>query len=240
MDGNGRWATLRNRDRFWGHLRGARVAQNTIEECSRMGIQVLTLFAFSTENWFRPEEEVAFLMHLLRRQLKRKRGQLISNNIRFKIIGDMQRLPDFVQEEAQKTIEMTAKNTGMTLVFALSYGSRLEIVKSCRAIAERVQCGELAPADVDEQLFGSFLATKGLPDPDLILRTSGEYRLSNFLLWQAAYSEIFISESLWPDFSNEELHEIVKTFENRERRFGRVAPQTIAISEDLASNNLNH
>ena len=234
MDGNGRWATKRRRDRFWGHLRGAKVAQNIIEECSRLNLDVLTLFAFSTENWFRPKEEISFLMRLLKRQLSRERDKLIKNRIRFQIVGDASRLPRFAQEEVKKTIDATKDNTGMTLVFALSYGSRQEITEACREISKRVQEGSLSPEDINEDTVENCLQTRGLPNPDIILRTSGEYRLSNFLLWQAAYSEIFVTDTLWPDFTVKELHQIVQKYEGRERRFGRVGP-SLKTSPDTVS-----
>lgn len=228
MDGNGRWASLRGRDRFWGHLRGAKVAQKIIEECSALKLEALTLFAFSTENWLRPSEEVTFLMHLLRRQLSRERHKLVANNIRFKVIGDLTRLPDFTRDSVLETMEATKNSTGMILTFALSYGSRQEITRACKDIAQKVLEGALSVQDISEDLVSGHLQTADLPDPDLIIRTSGEYRLSNFLLWQAAYSEILIRETLWPDFSVNELHECLRSYQLRTRRFGRVlehAPQ---------------
>jgi undecaprenyl diphosphate synthase len=225
MDGNGRWAELRHRDRTYGHLKGARVAKNTIEFCASLGIQQLTLYTFSTENWLRPHQEVSFLMMLFGRHLRKERRTLIKNNIRFSVIGDIARLPETVRAEVFKTIEETRMNTGMSLTFALSYGSRQEITGAVRQIAEAVKAGQLEPGAVTEDLINSYLQTAQMPDPDLIIRTSGEYRLSNFLLWQAAYSELFVTQTLWPDMTNDELLAAIHKFGSRERRFGRTTSQ---------------
>lgn len=225
MDGNGRWAELRGRDRTFGHLKGARVAKNTIEFCADLGIKQLTLYAFSTENWLRPHQEVSFLMMLLGRNLRKERRNLMKNNIRFSVIGELDRLPEAVRTEALKTTEETRHNTGMSLTFALSYGSRQEITNAVRSIAEAVKSGRLSPEDVNEQLIQASLQTSFMPDPDLIIRTSGEHRLSNFLLWQAAYSELHITQTHWPDMTNEELRAAIMAFGKRERRFGRTTAQ---------------
>lgn len=225
MDGNGRWAQLRGRDRTFGHLKGARVAKNTIEACASLGIEQLTLYAFSSENWLRPHQEVSFLMMLLARHLRKERRTLMKNNIRFSVIGDLEKLPAPVMCEVRKTIEETRKNTGMSLTFALSYGSRQEITCAVRKLAEEVKAGLLQPADITEEMISSHLQSSFMPDPDLIIRTSGEYRLSNFLLWQAAYSELYITQTLWPDFSKDELMLAFRQFESRERRFGRTTAQ---------------
>ena len=209
-----------------GHVRGANIAQNIIEECSRLEIKVLTLYAFSTENWQRSFEEVSFLMHLLRRQLVRERHQLMKNNIRFQIIGDPSKLPEQTRLEVFKTQEMTQGNNGMLLIFALNYGSRQEIVHACRAIAEKIQSGQLSPDELTEAVFAQHLQTNLIPDPDLIIRTSGEFRLSNFLMWQAAYSEILVRKTLWPDFSVAELHLCLQEYQTRTRRFGRTSENT--------------
>lgn len=225
MDGNGRWAELRGRERTFGHLRGARVARQIIEKCTELGVQVLTLYAFSTENWFRPIQEVSFLMHLLARYMRKERRTLMKNNIRFSVIGDLSRLPDTVRAEVQKTIEETRSNSGMRLVFALSYGSRQELCSAVKELCEQVKHGSLNPAEIDEALIQSHLETNDLPDPDLIVRTSGEHRLSNFLLWQAAYSELYITDIHWPDFDAQELQKALSFFGSRERRFGRTTAQ---------------
>lgn len=225
MDGNGRWAQARGHNRFFGHVRGARVAKSVIEECARMKVPFLTLFAFSNENWLRPPAEVSFLMVLLERKLKRERQLLIDQNIQFRAIGDLSRLPDFVRTEVEKTVEATADNTGMVLTFALSYGGRPEIAEMAKAIAEKVRDGELDPSDIDEATVAANLPTSFLPDPDLIIRTSGELRLSNFFLWQSAYSEIFFEETAWPDFTVQQLRAALERYARRERRFGRTSAQ---------------
>lgn len=225
MDGNGRWASSRGHNRIYGHIRGAKIARTVIEECSRLGVANLTLFAFSTENWFRPQDEVSFLMGLLSRQLKRERAKLMANNIRFHAIGDLLRLPEAVRHEVRQTIEMTAGNTGMNLTFALSYGGRQEITSVAREIAQQVEAGQLKASDIDEATFARLLPSSFLPDPDLIIRTSGESRISNFFLWQAAYSEIFFEHKTWPDFNLADLHRILDHFAKSERRFGRTSEQ---------------
>lgn len=225
MDGNGRWAELRRRDRVFGHLRGARVAKQTIEACAEMGLEQLTLYAFSTENWLRPKAEVSFLMMLLGRHLRKERATLVKNNIRFSVIGDLSRMPDFVKDEVAKTIAATMECTGMRLTFALSYGGRQEITEAARALARKVAEGQLTPDQITEELLASQLQTKNMKDPDLIIRTSGEYRLSNFMLWQAAYSELYVTKVLWPDFDNTELLKAFAHYGSRERRFGRTTAQ---------------
>ncbi len=225
MDGNGRWAESRGRERTFGHLRGARIARTTIERCAALGVQYLTLYAFSTENWFRPKREVAFLMGLLARHLRRERKTLLENNIRFSTVGTFERLPAAVQVEVERTITETRNNTGMNLIFALSYGSRQEITTAVQRIAAQIASGKLAADAVDEKMIASQLETAHMPDPDLIIRTSGEHRLSNFLLWQAAYSELYITDTLWPDFVDEELLQAFEFYSRRERRFGKTTAQ---------------
>lgn len=225
MDGNGRWAKARRHNRVFGHIRGAKVAKSVIEECARLKMPYLTLFAFSTENWFRPIEEVSFLMHLLKRQLLREKSMLMEQNIRFQVIGEISRLPAAVREVVISTVEETSGNTGMTLSFALSYGGRQEITLMAREIARQVKMGHLEESEVDEALVASLLPSSFLPDPDLIIRTSGESRISNFFLWQSAYSEIEFEAKAWPDFNNEDLHRILSCYAARERRFGRTSDQ---------------
>ena len=220
MDGNGRWAEMRGRDRVFGHLRGARVAKQTIETCAEMGLEQLTLYAFSTENWKRPRAEVSFLMLLLGRHMRKERMNLVRNNIRFSVIGDVTRLPVTVYEEVEKTIAATSGCTGMSLTFALSYGGRQEIAAAARALALDVASGRICVDDINEQTFGAKLQTSHMPDPDLIIRTSGEFRLSNFMLWQAAYSELYVTETMWPDFEKPHLVAAFEHFAKRERRFG--------------------
>lgn len=225
MDGNGRWAKARHHNRVYGHLRGAKVAKNVIEECARLKVSYLTLFAFSTENWFRPIQEVSFLMHLLKRQLEREKATLMRNNIRFQTIGQLERLPKEVREVVLDTIEETSGNTGMVLTFALSYGGRQELTDMARELVRQAKAGQLHESDVDEALIAGLLPSAFLPDPDLIIRTSGESRISNFFLWQSAYSEIEFESKSWPEFTLADLHRILTSFSARERRFGRTSDQ---------------
>ena len=222
MDGNGRWAQLRGRPRTYGHIKGTRVAKKIITACVEKGLENLTLYAFSSENWLRPKPEFNFLMNLLQRYLKRETANLVKQNIRFHVIGDVSRLPEGVIKAVTYATQATAQNTGMNLIFALSYGSRQEITQAMKKLAQRVQENELLPEEIDESLIHSHLSTAQWPDPDLIIRTSGEHRLSNFLLWQAAYSEFYFSETLWPEFSIEDLDIALLNFLKRERRFGAI------------------
>lgn len=223
MDGNGRWAQLKRRPRTFGHIKGTRVAKKIITACSHRGIKHLTLYAFSTENWFRPQAEVSLLMQILRRYLKRETENLVKENIRFSVIGDMSRIPTDVAKAITASMEATSQCTGLNLVFALSYGSRQEITEAVREITSRVARGELNASEVDEALINSTLSTYPTPDPDLIIRTSGEQRLSNFLLWQAAYSEFYFTDVLWPNFNESHLDEALNAFSMRQRRFGKVS-----------------
>lgn len=227
MDGNGRWATLRKHSRLFGHVRGARVAKTIIEECANSGLSHLTLYTFSSENWQRPQEEVSFLMNLLARYLKRERKNCIKNNIVFNCIGNTHLLPPAVLTEVEKTVEATRENSGMRLTFALSYGGRQEIVSTAKNLALQVQQGLLSPEEITEDLFTQNLASWPMPDADLIIRTSGETRLSNFLTWQSVYSEVHFTETLWPDFSFKELVQLIKTYSKTERRFGKTSEQLL-------------
>ncbi len=222
MDGNGRWAEQHHRPRVYGHVKGTRVAKKIIQECSRMGVKHLTLYAFSTENWMRPESEVSFLMKILRRYLKKETENLIKENIRFSVIGEIDRLPIDVVNSVSSAMRSTQHCTGLNLVFAISYGSRQEITNTLRTLVEKVMTGELSVNQIDEATIHANLATMGTPDPDLILRTSGEHRLSNFLLWQAAYSEFYFTNQLWPDFTEADLKKAFEDFGSRKRRFGKV------------------
>lgn len=235
MDGNGRWAQRRGHNRFFGHVRGSRVAREIIEAAAQMGLEYLTLYTFSTENWNRPKLEVQFLMRLLRRQLLREQATLMKNNIRFRVIGDLQRLPSPVQEVLRQTTDLTKDNTGMTLVFALSYGGRQEMREAVQKIARQVQLGNLEVGAINEQMISACLESAFMPDPDLIIRTSGETRLSNFLLWQSAYSEFYVTPKLWPDFTVEDFHLAIQEYSCRTRRFGRVADSLIARDLDVSA-----
>lgn len=233
MDGNGRWAQLRDKPRTFGHIKGARVAKKIITACSQMGIHQLTLYAFSSENWLRPPAEVQFLMHLLRRYLKREAQNLVKENIQFRAIGEIDRLPSDLALAIKHVTQETAHCSGLKLTFAISYGSRQEITQAVRLLAQKVQDGKLTPYQITEDLIGSSLFTDPSCDPDLIIRTSGEQRLSNFLLWQAAYSEFCFTDTLWPDFSKEELVSMLTDYGSRERRFGKTTAQ---ISNDQLIN----
>lgn len=226
MDGNGRWAESRQRQRTYGHIRGARTAKNIITAAVERGIKHLTLFTFSTENWLRPQAEVEFLMRLLARQIARQQKTLMQNNIRFSTIGDLSRLPAAARQVVLDTIELTRTNTGMSLVFALNYGGRQEILAAARQIAFQVATGQTQMSAVTEEYFSQTLESSFLPEPDLIIRTSGEQRLSNFLLWSAAYSEILFVEKHWPDFTSADLDLALSEYQRRERRFGCIPGQT--------------
>jgi undecaprenyl diphosphate synthase len=223
MDGNGRWAQLRSRPRAFGHIKGTRVAKKIISTAAELEIENLTLYAFSTENWLRPEQEVDFLMQLLGRYLKKETETLVSKNIRFSVIGQLERLPSPILKVVKQTISATQGCTGMNLVFALSYGARAEISQAAKVIAQKVLNEELAIDDIDESLFNSYLSTYPAPDVDLIIRTSGEKRISNFLLWQSAYAEFYFSDTLWPSFTKNELMKILENYAARDRRFGKVS-----------------
>jgi undecaprenyl diphosphate synthase len=222
MDGNGRWAKKRLLNRVNGHEKGSETVRTIVRSSRRLGIRYLTLYAFSTENWQRPKKEVAALMVLLKRFLRKEVDELQENNVRLFAIGDLASLPEDVREELQNTMRLTAGNDGMQLTLSLSYGGRTEIVRMVRAISERVRSGDLAPESITETVVSSYLYTADMPDPDLLIRTSGEMRISNFLLWQIAYAEIFVTDTLWPDFNEEEYIRILVDFQKRERRFGKV------------------
>jgi len=222
MDGNGRWAKRHNLRRIAGHLEGAKTIRKIVRFCGGMGIKILTLFAFSTENWNRPKREVQALMNLLYKFLRQETNNLKKNNIKLLVSGQIERLPTRVQVELSKAIDATKENSGLILNLALSYGSRQEIVRACREIAKEVSKREKNIESIDEESFNNYLYTAGLPDPDLLIRTSGEFRISNFFLWQIAYSEIYVTPVLWPDFSRRDLLLALIDYQRRERRFGRV------------------
>jgi len=222
MDGNGRWARRRLLNRVKGHEKGAETVRSVTRACREIGIRVLTLYAFSTENWQRPRSEISALMSLLKKFLETEKQELLENGIRLSAIGQLERLPADVRNALDDAMSATAHLDEMTLNLALSYGGRSEIVRMAQAVAEQAAAGRIAPDAVTESLVSDLLYTRHLPDPDLLIRTSGEMRISNFLLWQIAYAEIFITDTLWPDFSREELIEILKDYQRRERRFGRV------------------
>lgn len=222
MDGNGRWARQRQLPRIEGHRAGAESARIIIRTAGELGIKYLTLYAFSVENWSRPKEEVDALMKYLVHYLKTETPELHKNNVRLEIIGQIYRLPEIVQEHLKKTLATLSKNNGLTLVMALSYGGRTEIVDAVRSIAAKVKAGELDPPDITEELVSQHLYTRNLPDPDLLIRTSGEMRVSNFLLWQISYTELVITPTLWPDFRKPQFYAALEEYHRRHRRFGVV------------------
>ena len=223
MDGNGRWAKQRGHERSFGHQAGAETVHIIAEEAARLGIKYLTLYTFSTENWNRPSEEVAALMSLLFESIEEE--TFMKNNISFRIIGDIAKLPANVQERLQACVEHTSANTGMCLVLALSYSARWEITEATRQIARLIKDGTLKPEQIDSELISRHLATNFMPDPDLLIRTGGEIRLSNYLLWQCAYSELYFCDTYWPDFHAEELRKAICDYQKRERRFGKTSEQ---------------
>jgi undecaprenyl diphosphate synthase len=220
MDGNGRWAKQRGLPRIEGHRRGVQSVRATVEECCRLGIGQLTLYCLSTENWKRPKRELDFLMTLLRRYLIEERGEIMEQNIRLTIIGRRSGLPDIVLREMDESLRLSERNTGMVLCLAINYSGRTELVDGVRSIAKEVGQGRLNPDDIDESTLNDALYTAGQPDPDLLIRTAGEMRISNFLLWQISYAELWVTEKCWPDFDRDCLHTALREFANRDRRFG--------------------
>jgi len=220
MDGNGRWAKQRSLPRIEGHRAGAESARTIIRTAGELGIKYLTLYAFSVENWNRPKDEVDALMKYLVHYLKTETPELNKSNVRLQVIGQIYRLPEAVQEHLRKSITTLSRNNGLTLIMALSYGGRTEIVEAVRSIASKVKAGELDPADITEQVFAQNLYTRNLPDPDLLIRTSGEMRVSNFLLWQISYAELVVTQTLWPDFRKAQFYEALEEYARRHRRFG--------------------
>jgi undecaprenyl diphosphate synthase len=225
MDGNGRWAQEKGEDRLFGHFHGVESVRNIVEAAAELGIGYLTLYAFSTENWDRPAPEVAGLMSLLVDTIRKEVPTLNKNNIRLQVIGDRQMLPDFAQTELDEALALTAANTGLTLIMALSYSSRWEITNAIKQIAADVKAGSLDPQQINQDTIAGYLCTKGIPDPALVIRTSGEYRISNFLLYQLAYAELYFTPILWPDFRKPNLYEAIIDFQQRERRFGKTGKQ---------------
>ncbi|MBD2563074.1 MULTISPECIES: isoprenyl transferase [Nostoc] len=222
MDGNGRWAKRQGLPRIMGHKRGVDALKDLLRCCQDWGIQALTAYAFSTENWKRPQEEVDFLMTLFQRVLRQELREMVEENVQIKFVGNLQDLPRSLQQEISRSMEETKDNRGIRFSVATNYGGRQEILQACQAIAKQVQQGLLQPNEINEQVFESHLYTAGISDPDLLIRTSGEMRLSNFLLWQMAYGEIYITDALWPDFDRAEFHRALCAYQQRERRFGKV------------------
>ncbi|WP_298268123.1 isoprenyl transferase [Geobacter sp.] len=225
MDGNGRWAQERMLKRIIGHQKGVETVRVIVEECSKLGIRYLTLFAFSAENWLRPKTEVKALMALLKKYIKAEVARMTANNIRFNVIGNRDELPPDVNDAVQEAIVRTEGNTGMVLTLALSYGARQEIIRAAARLAADISAGTVDPGAIDERSFSSYLFTATIPDPDFLIRTSGEMRISNFLLWQLAYTELYFSNVNWPEFSRIELLKALRDYQSRERRFGRTSAQ---------------
>lgn len=225
MDGNGRWAKQHGKPRVFGHRNGVRAVRETTEAAAELGLEYLTLYAFSTENWNRPHTEVNALMHLLVETLHNEIRTLMKNNIRLQAIGDISKLPDSTYRTLLQGIEQTQTNTRMTLVLALNYSAKWEILEAVKLLAEGVKNGDLTSEAIDEVVFSNALSTRGIPDPELLIRTSGETRLSNFLLWQAAYAELYFTTIMWPDFRKQHLYEAIVNYQNRERRFGKISEQ---------------
>jgi undecaprenyl diphosphate synthase len=225
MDGNGRWAQEKGEDRLFGHYHGVESVRNIVEGCAELGIEYLTLYAFSTENWDRPEYEVTGLMELLVETIHQEVPTLNKNNIRLHVIGDMNMLPQYARPELQEALELTKSNTGLNLIMALSYSSRWELVNAVKHIAEDVKAGKLDPGQINQDNFRQYLCTGNFPDPELMIRTSGEHRISNFLLYQLAYAELYFTTTRWPDFRKEHLYEAILDFQQRERRFGKTSDQ---------------
>lgn len=223
MDGNGRWATERNKPRSYGHQAGVETVRRITSECTRLGVKYLTLYTFSTENWNRPSDEIAALMGLVLTSLEDE--IFMTNNVRFQVIGDIKRLPVAVAEKLKETIEHTANNNAMTMVVALSYSARWELTEATKQIAIEVQKGEQKVEDIDENIINKHLCTNFMPDPDLLIRTGGEYRISNYLLWQLAYSELYFCDTYWPDFNEADLHIAIADYQKRQRRFGKTEKQ---------------
>jgi len=232
MDGNGRWAESRGLMRLMGHRSGVKTVKKIVSAASDLKLEALTLYAFSTENWKRPDQEVSGLMNLLKTFLEQELATMLANNIKLRCMGDIARMPTEVYQVLSKAMAATANNTGLVLNLALNYGSRDEILKATRELASLCLDGSLKPEDINEELLSHHLYSQNLPDPDLIIRTGGEYRLSNFLLWQASYAEIYITETNWPDFTVDDLHQAIDSYQQRQRRFGRTGKQV--------DNNSNH
>lgn len=225
MDGNGRWAKARGLDRSEGHVEGVNTVRRITEAASRAGIEYLTLYTFSTENWNRPKPEVDALMHLIVIAIERETPDLIKNNVRLTMIGDASRMPEEARLRLERCIEETSHCNGLTLVLAISYSSRWEIIEACRKLAAEAVAGNINPAQIDDNMFGNALSTAGMPDPDLLIRTGGDMRVSNFLLWQIAYSELYVTPTYWPDFSEADFNKAIDVFSGRERRFGLTGEQ---------------
>jgi len=233
MDGNGRWAKSKGSIRSYGHKAGVDSVRDITEACAQIGVEYLTLYAFSTENWDRPKIEVNALMRLLANSLRKEAENLNENDIKLETIGQIERFPKKCQQELQEATELTKDNDRLQLCLALSYSGRWDITEAVKKLAQQVKDGSIDPEDIDDEMISGHLSTADIPDPDLIIRTSGEYRLSNFLLWQLAYSELYITETYWPDFRRNELYKAIQSFQQRERRFGKLSEKEQKKSSNL-------
>ncbi|NBV58085.1 MAG: isoprenyl transferase [Bacteroidetes bacterium] len=227
MDGNGRWAERKGKNRIHGHSYGVKAVKETVEEVAQLNIKYLTLYAFSTENWNRPQDEISVLMKLLVNTLRTELEKLLENRIKLNVIGSIQELPDIVQNELEHVVEQTKNNSEMTLTLALSYGGREELTNALKQLAYKVKDDLISPENIDQSIINEHLYTQNLPDVDLLIRTSGEKRISNFLLWQIAYAELYFSKALWPDFTKKHLHKALISYQKRERRFGKTSKQVL-------------
>lgn len=227
MDGNGRWAKKQGKNRLFGHRQGAYSVRDAVEAANELKVKYLTLYAFSTENWNRPKSEIEGLMSLLVRSINEQLDKLLEQNIKLHVIGDEKALPEKVKKEINKALESSKNNTGLNLIIALSYSSRWEIINAVKNIATDIKNNKIEIENIDENLFSNYLTTFNVPDPDLLIRTSGEQRISNFLLWQLSYSELYFTSTLWPEFNKEEFFKAIYDFQNRERRFGKTSEQII-------------
>lgn len=234
MDGNGRWAKEQGQDRLFGHYQGVESVRDIVEGCAELGVGYLTLYAFSTENWDRPQYEVIGLMELLVKTIRGEVESLDKNNIRLHVIGDMNMLPDYAQRELNEALQITGKNDGLQLIMALSYSGRWELLNAVKSIAHEVQSGSLQVEEIDQDTLQKFLTTSEFPDPELMIRTSGEYRISNFLLYQLAYAELYFTQVRWPDFRKQNLYEALVDYQNRERRFGKTGEQVAPVPKGNA------
>ncbi len=227
MDGNGRWAKKKGNPRIFGHNNGVTAVRDTVEAAAELGIEFLTLFAFSTENWSRPRTEIDALMSLLVLTINKETKTLLENNVKLRAIGDLDTLPEGVEKQLKGAIEKTKKNTGLNLILALSYSSRWEILNAAKNLAKDVKKGKVNVEDINDEIFEGYLTTSGIPDPELLIRTSGEFRVSNYLLWQIAYTELYFTPVLWPDFRREHIYQAIADFQSRERRFGKISEQVV-------------
>lgn len=239
MDGNGRWAKKNGNMRIFGHKAGVDSVRDITESCAQLGTKYLTLYAFSTENWCRPVKEVNALMKILVSSLRKEAKNLNKNNIRLESIGQIERLPKICQRELHEVKKLTCNNTRLQLTLALSYSGRWDIMEAVKSIGNKIENGEITSSEIDENMLSNHLATSYLPDPDLMIRTSGEFRLSNFLLWQLAYAELFITETCWPEFRRAQLYNAIASYQNRERRFGKTSEQ-VNTAEDIEKHSLNN